>query len=402
MAQRDSVDCGFSIAQSDDSSRLVRYLTKKGTNVDSSIKWKNFDHQRSEDVHANQGLCTPETMTNSDTSQSIKNELIDDDLMKLSGDNPPTLCLRHRDSDLFYSVAATMNSTMHTSSRSRESFSFPTSLNGYNQINSCQSIPSFSSLSSYSSLCKSRSLCLSTYTAATVTVLLIDIQGFTNQCASLPAARVGEWVAAFYSRVDKAAAAHGVQKVAVRGDCCICVAGLEGAVPFPVSRQMQAPDLRSNQATRMLAFSAALHSSLATLTSGSATPDQARIATATRMGMATGEMAFLVNAAAGSEEAPCTSVWGEVVETAALLEAKAAPGKVYVHRSTADRWAAEARQPPPHSALVECEGRGAERAAVYDCVARAFLSIPPSPLPAFDALRRTSEGALRQRASAFF
>ena len=173
-------------------------------------------------------------------------------------------------------------------------------------------------------------LLLNTHRAAEVTVLLIDIQSFTNQCASLPAARVGEWVASFYSRVDKVAAAHGVQKVAVRGDCCICVAGLEGSMPFPVTKALQAPDLKSDQATRMLAFAAALHSSLATLSAGGAP-------TATRMGAATGDITFLVNAAAGSEVAPCAGVQGEVVETAALLESKAAPGKVYVHRSTSGR-----------------------------------------------------------------
>jgi hypothetical protein len=35
----------------------------------------------------------------------------------------------------------------------------------------------------------------------------------------------------FYVRVDVAAAAHGVSKVEVRGDCCICVAGAAGRVP---------------------------------------------------------------------------------------------------------------------------------------------------------------------------
>ena len=211
------------------------------------------------------------------------------------------------------------------------------SLTGFDPLSSCQSIKSFGSLSSFSSLSKCRSLCLSTHTAVRVTILLIDIQGFTFQCASLPAGYVGQWVAAFYSRVDKVAAAHGVQKVAVRGDCCICVAGLEGAVPFPVTKVQQAPDLKSDQATRMLAFAEELHSSLATLPSGAEKGKLCDSYTATRMGVATGEATFLANAAAGLEGAPCASVWGEVVEIAALLDSKAAPGKVYVHRSTSGR-----------------------------------------------------------------
>ena len=80
-----------------------------------------------------------------------------------------------------------------------------------------------------------------------------------------------------------------MQKVAVRGDCCICVAGLEGSVQFPGTKAVQAPDLMSDQATLMLAFAADLHSSLATLSAGGAP-------TTTRMGVATGDITFLVNA----------------------------------------------------------------------------------------------------------
>ena len=36
--------CGLNISEITDSSRLVRYLTKKGANVDSSIKWKSIHH----------------------------------------------------------------------------------------------------------------------------------------------------------------------------------------------------------------------------------------------------------------------------------------------------------------------------------------------------------------------
>ena len=44
----------------------------------------------------------------------------------------------------------------------------------------------------------SSSLQLRTQLLPEATVLLIDIKGFTAQCAAMPAARVGEWVAAFY------------------------------------------------------------------------------------------------------------------------------------------------------------------------------------------------------------
>jgi class 3 adenylate cyclase len=203
-------------------------------------------------------------------------------------------------------------------------------------------------------------------------VLFIDIKGFTSQCAAMPAGRVGEWVADFYERVDTAAAAHGVSKVEVRGDCCVCVAGAEGAVPSSALAAASA-DPRHDQATRMLAFAAALHDDLRTLSAGGG-------ATAARMGVATGECAFLVSdAAGGAEVARFASVRGEAVGLAARMEALAGPGAVHVHRSTAHRWAAETRRAPPQTVRVECDGPGLPRAAVYDCAARAFRPAPDAP-----------------------
>ena len=193
-------------------------------------------------------------------------------------------------------------------------------------------------------------------------------------------------MAAFSFTVDKVAAMHGVQKVAVRGDCCICVAGLESAVPAPVPTMTESQDQRSDQATRILAFAAELHSSLATLTARDG--DGGEGSTTTRMGVATGEVSFLFgSAAAGSDAAPFASVRGTAIDIAAQLEARATPGKVYVHRSTADKWAAETRRPPPPSAVMECSGGVRQRAAVYDCAAQAFVNVhvpvapPPKPPP---------------------
>ena len=91
------------------------------------------------------------------------------------------------------------------------------------------------------------------------------------------------------------------------------------------------------------------------------------------MGMATGEAAFLVGDGAGGDGAGFASVQGDTANLAARMEALAAPGAVYVHGSTADRWAAEAAgRAAPAMAWVECKGRGLQRAAVFDCEAGAF------------------------------
>jgi class 3 adenylate cyclase len=209
------------------------------------------------------------------------------------------------------------------------------------------------------------SMRLSTHTAPHVTILCLDIKGFTPACAAMPAARVGEWVAAFYEQVDAAAAAHGVTKAEVRGDCCVCVAGAAGAVPSRAFAPAHA-DPHSNQATRMLAFAAALHAALATLSAGGA-------ATAARMGIAAGAASFLVSDAGAGGGASFVSVHGDAAALAARMESLAAPGAARVHRSAALRWAAEARRAPPPTACVDCGGGGGlQHAAVFDCAAGAF------------------------------
>jgi class 3 adenylate cyclase len=201
-------------------------------------------------------------------------------------------------------------------------------------------------------------------------------------------------MADFYERVDMVAAAHGVSKVEVRGDCCVCVSGAEGAVPSAGLADASA-DPRQDQATRMLAFAAALHDNLRTLSAGGA-------ATAARMGVATGECAFLVGGG-GAEAASFLSVRGEAVRLAARMEGLAGPGAAHVHASAAVRWAAEAGSPPPPAVSVDCGGGpGLPLAAVFDCAARAFCAVAgdsaapvPPPPPARGGGRRRSASVPR-------
>ena len=216
----------------------------------------------------------------------------------------------------------------------------------------------------------------------------------------MPASSVGEWVSAFYERVELAAASHGVSKVEVRGDCCICVSGIEGAVPSPGLADAAA-DRGADQATRMLAFASALHADLATLPVGAAGLPSA---TAARIGIATGEAALLVGCPLAPDAAPFASVQGDVVALAARMEALSSPGAAHVHKSTALKWATEGRRPPPPPVSVECEGRGPQRAAVYDCAARRFRPAPAAPpsRPPGPAGRLPGPWALGKRASAQF
>ena len=59
-------------------------------------------------------------------------------------------------------------------------------------------------------------------------------------------------------------------------------------------------------------------------------------------------------------------VQGDTVNVAARMEALGRPGVAVVHRSAAERWAAEGRAERPRMVCVECKGRGVQRAAVFD------------------------------------
>jgi class 3 adenylate cyclase len=101
------------------------------------------------------------------------------------------------------------------------------------------------------------------------------------------------------------------------------------------------------------------------------------------MGLAAGEVAFLVGEGPDGGADGFVSVHGDAVNLAARMEGLADPGAAQVHRSAAERWAAEARRPVPHTVAVEVKGRGLQRAAAFDLAAAAFRgpAPPPPPLP---------------------
>jgi class 3 adenylate cyclase len=189
----------------------------------------------------------------------------------------------------------------------------------------------------------------------------------------MPWRQVGAWVTDFYDRVDRAAAPHGVRKVEVRGDCCICVADDDAGAAVG----------GAGPVTRALAFAADLHADL--VTAAAAPGGRAIVA---RVGMASGPVALLEDEAAergaggvvgdaatagerGGEWC-FRSVQGDTVNVAARMEALGCPGAAVVHKSAADRWAAENGRVGPRTVCVECKGRGVQRAAVYDLGRRAW------------------------------
>jgi class 3 adenylate cyclase len=203
-----------------------------------------------------------------------------------------------------------------------------------------------------------KSMQLKTYCPTEVSVLFVDIKGFTEACATIRARAVGEWVAAFYTIVNRTATRFGVCKAEVRGDCCICVTGRLADAPC---RRLRITESPSRQVTRMLAFASALHMSLSTTTGG----------TPTRMGLAFGEVAFILDC----HDTGFMSVQGDVVNVAARMEAAARVGTVMVHGPAATRWATEAAgRTRPHCETYECKGRGLQHGATFDCERARFVA----------------------------
>jgi class 3 adenylate cyclase len=427
-------ESNFSLALSNIGSELAHYLTKKGSGVDTLIKWGEIlcPHANDTSSHMNPfqkrslppcsdsvgeacgkrhcRAAVPELTAEIDLVQQLLSASIPSHRrewganlhMSCEGsstytfESSTTRDLTHNDGDL-YQLDDPYSGRSFTDIELGNSAARPRTIPG-TPCTECSYLSEASTPISLSSLCSwsPRTMRLSTHIVSQATVLFIDIKGFTSACAAMPASRVGEWVADFNERVDAAAAAHGVAKVEARGDCCVCVTGAAGAVPsraFPAA----AADPRADQATRMLAFAAALHEDLRTLSAAGA-------ATATRMGVASGEVTFFVSAAADAAAGPAAaaacfaSAQGDAVALAARMEALAGPGAVRVHRSAAHRWAAETRSPPPPSGLVDGgAGRGPQRAAVFDCTARAFRPAAPAPARAASADRAAG---LRRSASA--
>ena len=391
------------LAWSSSCSELAEYLTRKGAGVDPGIKWGHVPAVSCEQVHASCGkrsISSEESITLQKRRATVESlsvdirevkELLEASLAKEFIKNDEKIYMTfggpRKSVDFLLSMAAepSRDHSRYSNAPIPMSALYPKWYqedDDENQLTSSSSpssnapMPGFSSheqiysnLNSMTSTPTSRapSMKLTTHSLHDVTVLFIDIKGFTSACAAMPAARVGEWVADFYERVDAVAAAHGVSKIEVRGDCCVCVAGVAGRIPYRAIAD-PAADPRDDQATRMLAFAAALHADLATLPSSGPAA-----ATTTRMGIASGEVAFLVSdAAAGPDAAPFASVRGDAVDGAARMEALAAAGEALVHKSAADRWAAEGGPSPPATVCVEVKGGGLQRAAVFDCAARAF------------------------------
>lgn len=169
-------------------------------------------------------------------------------------------------------------------------------------------------------------------TFAEVTVLFVDIVGFTKLSASMPAQMIVDILNNLFGIFDEMAKQHGLEKIKTIGDCYMVV----GGVPVRSSTHCQQVARFALAALRAI--------------------DQYNVRTGqmlqVRMGIHTGT----VVAGIVGRQKYSYDLWGDVVNTASRLENTSLPGRIHVantvHARLLDDFELEQR------GLVEIKGMG--------------------------------------------
>ena len=197
---------------------------------------------------------------------------------------------------------------------------------------------------------------LQTYSLKHQTIMFVDLQGFTQQCAKTTPDNVGRWITSFYQIVEKTCKEYRVLLIECRGDCCICAT--EG----------------QQQVTRMLSFSEEVYTHVCSIV----VYDRGghMCATSCKMGVASGEASYLLSTSS-DDLLSFTSVQGDVVNVAARLQSMSRAGHIYVHETSINEWAKETGKRLPHTKLLKCKGKPAQVVATYDCIRGSFEDPDP-------------------------
>lgn len=145
-----------------------------------------------------------------------------------------------------------------------------------------------------------------------VSVLFVDLVGFTTLSARLPAADMVAMLNLIYTEFDALAEGFGVEKIKTLGDCYMAAAG----VPEPCA----------DHAERAAALA------LAMVPAVQRTGDELGLPLAVRIGIHSGPaVAGIIGTRKFSYD-----LWGDTVNLAARLEKHGMPGRIHVSAATAD------------------------------------------------------------------
>ncbi len=171
-----------------------------------------------------------------------------------------------------------------------------------------------------------------------VTVLFVDIVGFTPFAADKSPADVVRVLNGIFSSFDSLAEKHGLEKIKTIGDAYMVVAG--------------APEPRSDHARAILEMALEMHAVVETTGSGD---DQLRL----RTGIASGPaVAGVIGHRKFSYD-----VWGDAVNLASRMESTGVPGQIQVAEST---WLHCREDYPFVPRDVDVKGKGTLRTYLLD------------------------------------
>jgi len=165
-----------------------------------------------------------------------------------------------------------------------------------------------------------------------VTVLFVDMEGFTRQAARIPPDELVEALDALFTRFDQLADRFGLEKIKTVGDAYMAVAG----APVPRS------DHAAAAAEMALAVQAALAD--ARWPSGDAIRARVGIASGPAVAGVIGQRKFAYD------------LWGDTVNLASRLESHGEPGRILVAAATAETLADRYEFGP--ALTVDLKGKG--------------------------------------------
>jgi len=196
-----------------------------------------------------------------------------------------------------------------------------------------------------------------------VTLLFMDIVGFTSMCKNVEPVEVMVFLNTLFSLFDRLTDIHGVHKVETAGDCYIVSGGImsprQSTKEFGLVVQDQDP---TESAKRVMEFAKAMLDAAQQVKMPD-TQGPVRV----RVGMHTGDV---VSGLIGSK-LPKFSIFGDTMNTASRMESTGVPGRIHVSETThrllqhAERWES--------TGGVEVKGKGQMQ---------TYLWVPPSDRPA--------------------
>jgi len=157
-----------------------------------------------------------------------------------------------------------------------------------------------------------------------VTLLFMDIVGFTSMCKSVEPVDVMVFLNTLFSLFDQLTDIYGVHKVETAGDCYIVSGGIVSTSPKGFGLVVEERD-PTESAVRVMEFAKALLDTAKQVKMPD-TKEPVRV----RVGMHTGNV---VSGLIGSK-LPKFSIFGDTMNTASRMESTGIPGRIHVSEAT--------------------------------------------------------------------